>query len=209
MAYVPTEDIYLGVKDPFDAAKAQALRDNPKEIAQGTDGAPIQRVGWQPYDAVEYGDGNDGAIYDSSIDGSVSVITTPTYENGWEYKLVISILGLSNTANGLKFQHYNATTGAWYDSSTEFFSAAIGDVSYIDGVAYLGGQMDAVTRSKDFQARIYHAVANQNDREYSVARVTTPVSASGFQATRQRILLSEGAFTDGKVLLYRRGYGSL
>lgn len=71
-----------------------ALRDNPIAIAEATSGAPIVVSGWHPYNKLNVGDSNTGLIYDSAVDGTVSEVVTPDFEDGYDYRIIV--VGLSH-----------------------------------------------------------------------------------------------------------------
>ena len=62
---------------------------------EGAFSAPHSAASWHPYDGVTVGDGNDGLIYDFAVDGSVSVVETPNFEDGYEYRF----FGIDMSAN--------------------------------------------------------------------------------------------------------------
>lgn len=92
--------VAVGAK-PF-ATTIQALRDNPGAIAEGATGAPVVSAGWHPYNMVSIGDSNDGKFYDNAINGNQASITTPTFEDGFEY--VVRWSGLSSTSGAVQFR---------------------------------------------------------------------------------------------------------
>lgn len=69
-----------------------ALRDNPIAIAEGAKNAPINRAAWHYYNSETVGDGTTGLIYNSTVNGTVTEVLTPDFEDGYEYRLVISSL---------------------------------------------------------------------------------------------------------------------
>jgi hypothetical protein len=66
-----------------------ALRDNPIAIAEAAAGAPVIFAGWHPVTKVTVGDGVIGKYYDFSVDGAVASITSPDFEDGYEYRIII------------------------------------------------------------------------------------------------------------------------
>lgn len=83
---------------PVTDVLATAWADNPVAIAEAATGAPVVSSAWHPYDQVEYGDGNTGIIYDFDSDGSIDDLTTPDFENGYEYKLYFDGFGNAQAA---------------------------------------------------------------------------------------------------------------
>lgn len=84
--------------------------------------AIVERMGyefaWHPYDKVSIDDGADGVFYDHSVDGSVSSVETPEFEDGYEYRIVASDVshngGATNRAPVL--QMYLATSASYSDA---------------------------------------------------------------------------------------------
>lgn len=70
-----------------------ALRDNPIATAEGADNAPVVAAGWHPYDLASVGDPDDGLIYDYAVDGGVTIIETPDFEAGYDYRISFEDLG--------------------------------------------------------------------------------------------------------------------
>jgi len=91
-----------------------ALRDNVAAAQESAAGAPVSVYGWEPIDKVSVGDGKRGLIYDYSIDGSVTTITTANFVDGYEYRMVVSDLAPSGSAQ-VQFEIFGETTG-WVEA---------------------------------------------------------------------------------------------
>ena len=91
-----------------------ALRDNPSAAQESAAGAPVSVYGWVPVDKVTVGDGKRGVIYDFSVDGSVTTITTANFVDGYEYRMVVSDLTPSASAQ-VQFEIFGETTG-WVEA---------------------------------------------------------------------------------------------
>lgn len=89
--------VAVGAK-PF-ATTIQALRDNPIAIAEGATGAPVLSAAWHPFDMVNVGDGATGVIYDFAVNGAQASVTTPTFEDGYDYLIRWIGLSASNAAS--------------------------------------------------------------------------------------------------------------
>lgn len=92
-------DIAAGEVDtgsPVTDILSSAWTNNVIALSEAATGAPVVRASWHPYDQVEYGDGNDGLLYDFTSDGTAEYVETPTLENGYEYRMVVD--GLSSGA---------------------------------------------------------------------------------------------------------------
>lgn len=113
--YTTLTNAALAVGAVPSASKFQALRDNPIAIAEASNGAPVNVMGWHPVDKVTVGDGKQGVIYDFGTSGSVSSVVTPDFEDGYEYKIFGVDLSPSSSA-GLKIDFYKET-GANYDTA--------------------------------------------------------------------------------------------
>lgn len=94
------------------SATVTALRDNPSALAETASGAPVMRAGWHPVDKVSIGDTKDGLIYDFAVNGALSNIVTPDFEDGYEYRLVGSEITTSSPST-INLEIYKQTTGAY------------------------------------------------------------------------------------------------
>lgn len=65
---------------------------NPVAITQGSPGSPYEFSTWRPYDSTMNGDGKTGVLYDHAVHGTVSQITSPIFEPGWDYRFVLDAL---------------------------------------------------------------------------------------------------------------------
>lgn len=91
-----------------------ALRDNPSAAQEGATGSPVSVYGWEPVDKVTVGDGKRGLIYDFAVDGSVTTITTANFVDGYEYRMIVSDLTPSASAQ-VQFEIFGETTG-WVEA---------------------------------------------------------------------------------------------
>jgi len=87
-----------------------ALRDNPSALAESASGAPVVFAGWHPYDKVSVGDGKTGVIYDFTVNGGVTSVTSPDFVDGYEYRFFGLIHALNTSAT---FQLYEETSAAY------------------------------------------------------------------------------------------------
>jgi len=103
---------------PVTATLIGALANNPTAIAEGSTDAPINQASWHPYDAANVGDGADGVFYDHSVDGSVSSVETPDFEDGYEYRVVASDVSHNGgaTDHAPVLQMYLATSASYSDA---------------------------------------------------------------------------------------------
>jgi hypothetical protein len=97
-------------------------RDNPIAIAEGSDDAPVVAAGWHPYDQVEMGEGTAGSrglIYDYSVDGSTGNVEAGTFDNGYEYKMVLdSITHNAGSDANIIVELYLNVDAAWSGNIT-------------------------------------------------------------------------------------------
>lgn len=94
------------------SATVTALRDNPSAVAESSTGAPVVFAGWHPADKVTVGDGKTGLIYDFAVNGTVSTVVTPDFEDGYEYRLVAVDLTSNSASNvRLTLDGFYATDG--------------------------------------------------------------------------------------------------
>lgn len=112
MSYTAIPNGDVDVDSPATTALFSAFRDNPLAINEGTAGAPVNQSAWHPYDLVTVGDGNDGVIYDFAVDGAVTSIVTPDFEDGYEYMVLIDSMGIA-TAGALQIAVYFDTYAAY------------------------------------------------------------------------------------------------
>lgn len=84
---------------PVRSGQGLLLAGNPIAIAQGATGAPVMVTGWHPYDMVNVGDGNDGLIYDNSVDGNVTTVYSPNFSDGYQYCIYSTDLEITFNTN--------------------------------------------------------------------------------------------------------------
>jgi len=104
--YTAIANSEIDADSPVTTTLMQAMRDNPIAIAEGSADATVVAAGWHPYDMVNVGDGNDGAIYDSATDGAVATVATPAFVDGYEYMLVFETVGGSTSPAAFEVSFY-------------------------------------------------------------------------------------------------------
>jgi hypothetical protein len=194
---IPNSDI--DADSPVTTTLMQAYRDNVAATAEGSTDAPVLSTGWHPYDMVTVGDGNDGAIYEFSVDGAVATITTPDFEDGYEYMLRFVNLGVSAPLPTMNCNLYRETDAAYTNLTVSTgMAAALG----FDGLLQI------------YFPRV-PGVYHKADWVFPLHDRTTPTSAAAtgpfevLDATVQPILraqldLSAGNFDQGNVYMLRR-----
>lgn len=89
-----------------------AMRDNPLAIAERSTNAPYVESVWYPYNSDVVGD-DDGVIYDFSVDGAVASVETPTFEAGYDYRLIIQGLSLTPVNPQFQIEAYRETSASY------------------------------------------------------------------------------------------------
>lgn len=98
----------------------RGLRDNAIALVKGETSAPVNQAMWHPYDMVTIGDGADGVIFDHSVDGTVATVTTPDFEDGYEYRFIGRNVDENGTIslNAFRIELYYETDAAWGSAQT-------------------------------------------------------------------------------------------
>jgi hypothetical protein len=190
--------VAVGAK-PF-ATTMQALRDNPVAIAEGDPTAPVVAAGWHPYNKTINNDANTGRIWSQAVDGSVAVVTTPDFANGWDYALLFDRVATSGAFAALRVNLFRETGGAYAGVSATGFSGG-GGGGLITGLMELPDMR--LVRVSHF-ARGFLTNAGGTD---GTTVGTTALSGGATHATAQRILraqisLASGNFTGTGAAIY-------
>jgi hypothetical protein len=190
--------VAVGAK-PF-ATTIQALRDNPGAIAEGATGAPVVSAGWHPYNMVSIGDGNDGKFYDNAINGNQASITTPTFEDGFEY--VVRWSGLSSTSGAVIFRiNAVALTGNTATAADTVSGAIFIPYARVPGLQKFGMVQNRVSSASN---------PGQGPFAYTGAANNVYLGAWSFntEAALSSIALSfsGGNIDAGQAFLYRRRF---
>lgn len=108
MAFNEIPSSQLAVGQPITQALMTSIRDNIRYAAESA---------WHPYDMVYPGDGNTGLIYDFTVHGAVTTITSPvTLEDGFEYGFLIDNLKMSYSGDG-SFSFQALGGGGWFTAA--------------------------------------------------------------------------------------------
>lgn len=178
---------------PITQTLMTALRDNPVAIAEQTAGSPINQAAWHPYNSLEIGDGNDGVIWDRSIDGPVSTLDTPEFEDGYEYMLFIKDIepGGGNMGS-LRVTVQRSTDDGWFSEKSPTSSVTNALSGYI-WIPY--------ARSSRLVHGVFPFLAYNNNSQTSenFDNGSTP-----YKVKALRISGSSNNFVAGKVALLRR-----
>lgn len=178
---------------PVTATLMQALTDNPTAIAEGATDAPVQAAGWHPYDSTNAGDGNDGEFYDFATDGAINNVETPTFSDGYEYKIVFTDLGVSDAA--VLEVYFHEETDATYTRFVPLGSTGASDV--ITGECQIF--LPRVTK-------VVHAGAGHFVRTAGVGSSAAGGGSTGTsqKVDKMRMTMTAGNFNAGTMHLYRR-----
>lgn len=184
-------DSALDPDAPLTSELAYAWRDNPIAIAEGSNGAPYVRGEWHPFNGVSYGDGR-GVIYDSSVDGQVSAVVTPTFESGYDY--CISLDGVGTTVS---------------DQLLRLSSTRVGGSGFVDpftigtgtsGIRVTGFVIIGNPRVSSY-SKIFHGISNASDG----SATRRGYSANGGVAYfNSMISWTSTEINAGRIFLYRR-----
>jgi hypothetical protein len=183
---------------PILGSTGAALRDNIPAAAHGEAGAPITGAGWHPYDAVDVGDGATGLIYDSAVNGSVASITTPDFEDGYEYAAHWNGLTLGN-GNTLRLAVNRSVSG-----NVTSWTVVTGNTgeTICSGVATFI-RPRVVLNAHIIQTATYaHAGANAEGAASATDRGLSYATAQ--KLNRAIFTNSGGSITAGKMWLLRR-----
>lgn len=177
-----------------------ALRDNPAAIAETSTGAPVVQAGWHPYDKVTVGDGKTGLIYDFAVNGLQANVTTPDFEDGYEYRIIGHVLTSSvSTAVRLNINGYFETDAVYRRLSFGSDSSGINSFScdVVIPIPRVPKQIHMVLGDM----AVNNTVAMSND---------VPYDSTIQKILRARVNFTSGSISNGKIwFLRRRDYISL
>lgn len=164
----------------------------PQRVAQAIAAQVDVGAGWAPYD------GSTGVIYDFSVDGAVSEIVTPDFEDGYEYLLRFEDISGATSTNW-QMQLYQETSAAYSVLQTILATGGSGGIFH--GDIHIKAPR-AVSK--------HHDVAIQYGSNSGTGfQSGTRVILTQYHSTAQAILRAraamQGSNTDGgKMVMYRR-----
>jgi hypothetical protein len=180
------------------SATVTALRDNPVAIAGAASGAPIDVNSWHPVDKVTVGDGKTGLIYDHAVNGTLSTIETPDFEDGYEYRILASGLSHDNaSARTLRIQLYFEVSATYSSLYTTTNTASNSDFFDMDAEILL----PRVSRWVHL-ARVMASITTSV--QTTVNGASAAASGNAEKVLRARLSFSAGSVDGGKVWLFRR-----
>ena len=185
---------------PLTAQLAYAWRDNPIAIAEGAISAPYVQSGWHPYDGVSVGDGADGTVYDFDIDGSVSSVETPDFEDGYEYEFRFeNISGSSGFGGNFEIEFYRETSVAYSDAHTIF--------AFGSGVQLASGVIRRFSPrfiSKLMIFRVEAVVLGSNATDVFTAADVAIKNTTAQKMLKARFSFDSGTIDRGVIRMFRR-----
>lgn len=190
-SYVAIPDNNIDQDSPITQPLMTALRDNPISIAEGANGAPYMQTAWHPYNGLLVGDGNTGRIYNEPTDGAVTNITTPDFETGYDYQIVLASIDSGLGSFGFRFSVFCEAGAAWaiWVEATQVSPTAYTNMKYISTV------INPMTTASGFYS----------SRE---GNVDPRINIASDRLLRMKFEFISTNITGGKAYLYRRrNYG--
>ena len=191
----------IDANSPLTADLMSKLRDNPLSIGESATGAPVNQVGWHPYNNTLNGT-NTGLFYDQAVNGTVANVVSPDFVDGYEYMFLFN--GMSVSTNPVQFQVelYKATSAAY--SPTIALTAA----TLSGGSNYPTGKLEIPFARRSLFAHVVTAslsVGGISDSAVSVTSYAGAVTHITQQPLlRARFSFSSGNINGGKIYMYRR-----
>lgn len=184
-------DLELSVDKPVTFQTQREMRDNTT-IAS-----------WEPYDGV------DGLIYERGADGSVAIITTPDFDDGYEYALDIALIydpPLTGTVIEIDFD-LGATT-----ITTDFVEGTDVAGNFVHIVAFreiLAPRKESY--SHNISGSLAYSGIGGGINTFGDRALTERIASSGFTTAtelaidRASIVFADGTgIAAGRVILWRR-----
>ena len=176
------------------SATVTALRDNPSALAEGVSGAPVMVSGWHPVDKVTIGDGKTGLIYDFAVNGTQANVTSPNFEDGYEYRIFgVNISHNDANPRSLIVELFKQTSASWVSIGT-FPSVSSGTEIYFD-VEII---MPRIAGNLHFGRAIFGSSTSSSN----IAGAAT--SGSFEKVLNARIRFAAGSIDSGGIWLFRR-----
>ena len=151
---------------------------------------------WHPYNKTTIGDANTGLFYDFAVHGTQANITTPDFEDGYDYMVIVSELSHNGGATPyLEVQLYQETSAAYTsaqaaDNGTSSLEPANGQIIFPWARTSRTGHVFQMTMAR----------GNYSDMPHRGVTVS-PAQ----KILRARLAYSSGSIDAGKAYLYRRG----
>lgn len=191
----------LDADSPVTDTLMARLDGNPRGMAEmdatAVSAGVLMANAWQNHD----GTAGLTAIYDFAIDGAVANVTTPDFEDGFEYRVIMDDLGSAGTGVTIQCDLLRETAGT--------YAGAVGLITTGGGVAFLGqGEITISTprRSGSFH-RFFGSIVNGTTNAVTASTVFdyTVIHTTGQKVLRARLTSTGGNITNGRVYLLRCG----
>lgn len=177
-----------------------ALRDNPVAIAEAATGAPVVQAGWHPYDKVTVGDGKTGLIYDFAVNGAQVNVTTPDFEDGYEYRIIGHML-VSSTSTNVRLN-----INGYFETDAVYRRLSYGP----DGNGTNRFACDVVIPIPRVSKQIHMVLGNMAVNNAVAMTSDVPSDSTIQKILRARVNFTFGSISNGKIwFLRRRDYISL
>jgi hypothetical protein len=198
--YVPVPDGDIDQDSPGTQPLFTALRDNPIAIAEGATIAPYNHYAWHPYNGTNVGDGATGLIYDFAVSGAVTLITSPDFVDGYEYRFMFDML--SSSVTNFTVNLWRETAGA-YAGATDLMSGITAGTSLLRGFVEILQPRRISNWCNVVPVDLFAQVASTN--AVNTGAIPTVVKVS--HTTAQKILraqFSKGLLGGGRVYMHKR-----
>ena len=190
----------IDANSPLTADLMSKLRDNPLSIGESATGAPVNQVGWHPYNNTLNGT-NTGLFYDQSVNGTVANVVSPDFVDGYEYMFLFN--GMSVSTNPVQFQV------ELYKQTSAFYSPAIALTdNTLSGSNHPTGKLEIPFARRSLFAHVVTAtvsvgpISDGASTVVSYAGVVTHLTQQPL--LRARFSFSSGNISGGKIYMYRR-----
>ena len=91
-----------------------ALRDNIAAGLECDPTAPVNRAAWHPLNKLVGTDANTGIFYDFAVNGALTSVETPVFEDGYEYRIrVQAVSPTTGTGGNLQIELRRQSTGTY------------------------------------------------------------------------------------------------
>lgn len=178
------------------SATVTALRDNPSAIAESASGAPVVAAGWHPVTKVTVGDGEAGLLYDFATSGAQATVTTPDFEDGYEYRIICSDIK-NNSAGSPRFQ-----VNAYFQTDAVYRRVyfTIGGNSS----ARFGVDFEFLIPRVSKQTHFFRAVGFTNSTMLNETYIENIYDATVQKLLRAQMSFETDSIAGGKIWLMRR-----
>lgn len=201
-SYTAITEAETNPEAPLTSVLAKRFRDNPIAISEGATSSPITRAGWHPYNKITVGDANTGVIYSFPTNGTLATITSPDFEDGYDYAFVLDLIKPAGGGGSpLSINLYRETSAGYAGTVTASVS-----------VSTSNGLIGWVELPFVRQSRVSHIIDYRSTDYNGTNRISPSVSAgisAVNHATSQKILRAQISFSGQSVTGYSAGTGTI